>query len=137
MSMDEIKYRAWDKEKEIMWLNINSLVFENGDLIEVILKNDEEDVEWSTPDKVYLLPYLNRKDNNGVEIYKGDIIECDYDEMFNSHKINQPNDNRYRFVIDNINDLDGLNDIIVIGDIYRSPQSFSYRYDHVYTRNRM
>lgn len=123
MSMKEIKYMVWDKVTETMWGNINSLVFENGNLIEVIFHNNGVDTEWEVVDNVCLRSYMNRKDKDNREIYENDIIECDYDEMFDPRRINYPKNKRYRFVVDCPDDLNNLNDIEIVGNIFQSPLS--------------
>ena len=67
--MKEIKFRAWDKEKEMMFPVRELRMFH------------EKPMVWSTTSdvgiplqKVELMQYTGLKDKNGKEIYEGDVI---------------------------------------------------------------
>ncbi len=61
--MREIKFRAWDKDKEVM------IFFDNE-------KDDYPESFWALNSGKPLMQYTGLKDSKGVEIYENDFIRC-------------------------------------------------------------
>ena len=67
--MREIKFRAWDTEKNKM-VKVDTIDFYNGNVNDVDFYNQEIHFGYST----VLMQYTGLKDKNGTEIYEGDIL---------------------------------------------------------------
>ena len=117
--MADIKFRAWDKLTETMryvlcidW--VNSLVDLNGGIIERKYNNSDED-------EVILMQYTGLKDNNGKEIYEGDILIDEHNEEY-CEVIFECGNFVCNFETDSI-DLSNISDeLIVIGNTYENEE---------------
>src|SRR5699024_6625964 len=68
--MREIKFRAWDTEKNKM-VKVDTIDFYNGNVNDVDFYNQEIHFGYST----VLMQYTGLKDKNGTEIYEGDVVQ--------------------------------------------------------------
>lgn len=72
--MREIKFRAWDKEKKEMRLDVTS--FENECWTDIGMAGEHGEIEHFE-----IMEYTSFKDINGVEICEGDILENNGDNF--------------------------------------------------------
>lgn len=87
--MKEIKFRFWNKEKEIMCFDNeddSSSYWDGVDCSVVKLINNELNSEW-TRKEYDIMQYSGIKDKNEKEIYEGDIIEIKVYDSFSNQCI--------------------------------------------------
>lgn len=138
--MREIKFRIWDLKNEY---------FFSSDTMEMLLDIEgaslwcqkifyDDDAELLEIDDFEIMQYTGFKDNNGVEIYEGDIVKRTYlfDGAFGKTHVGEVvYDKEYaRYVISKPNKYieprtEGLGDTLsyrstyeVIGNIYNNPE---------------
>lgn len=77
--MREIKFRAWDNKREKMLINTN-LVYPALSLSGGITayENDKKIPDTVAEKRFELMQFTGLKDENGKEIYEGDIIKYKY-----------------------------------------------------------
>jgi uncharacterized phage protein (TIGR01671 family) len=122
--MRELKFRAWDKTKNTM---MTSSVIWGETHLELTGINYEPWQESTQADDIgpELMQYTGLKDKNGVEIYEGDVVKCEKEEVVNPWVVD--NHGGADWVIWNLLNtsyhLHQLEeDMEVIGNIYQSPE---------------
>ena len=128
----ELKFRFWDKRNDEWWQpTYNASEGELEDL--TITKNGQIMMRDMTAhpqivdDKFEVMQYTGLKDNNGKEIYEGDVVEIylyEYASVDETQKItigeNKGGRNFYRDVgyLQNINSKH----VEIIGNMYENPE---------------
>lgn len=124
--MREIKFRAWDKNKNKMY-QVRGINFDNEDLW---LKINETQIMGANLFEVELMQYTGLKDKNGTEIYEGDIVKYTSELENGIFEVKYSNCRFYGLWIeanfmDITTDLFYLgcsNELEVIGNIYQNPE---------------
>lgn len=135
--MREIKFRAWDKEFNIMhypedW--DNEYMTSSGEVVEkverTVLYNHTEVIMEVISNERVLMQYTGLKDKNGREIYEGDIVNYEDGEDSFSAIVEWANYGYYfevekpfrdSFSLDDWYDNGSL-DVEVIGSIHEKPE---------------
>lgn len=125
--MREIKFRAWDKNKNKMY-QVRGINFDNEDLW---LKINETQIMGANLFEVELMQYTGLKDKNGKEIYKGDILQfyndVDYIIKPGYAKVVFKDGafccKHFRYGTEYLANMDMSDmDITVVGNIYENPE---------------
>lgn len=129
--MREIKFRAWDKDKNKMLYQENHTFIFRKESISIYPSNEYDD--YSGPefiDEFIIMQYTNLKDKNDKEIYEGDIVEINKDKTYIEFQEGAYwfcYNNKDRFTADWIRQQNGKLEIEtetfeVIGNIYENPE---------------
>lgn len=116
-----IKFRAWDKKNEMMFIDIQKgITFEDESHYKF---NDflEDNERW------IIMQYTGLKDKNGKEIYEGDIVRVDWnDKRYKVHNVAVVwNKKNLCFEIEGGCLTDDSNHFEVIGNINENPELIS------------
>jgi uncharacterized phage protein (TIGR01671 family) len=138
--MREIKFRAWDEKREIMYKDFN------------FIKSGDEGNDWIIPivieegwtekikhietmphcrQQIKIMQFTGLKDKNGKEVYEEDVVLCsgignNADEKYNTEIVFC--EEKAAFMLDagcelfSFTEISELCEIEVIGNIYESPE---------------
>ena len=122
--MREIKFRAWVRRLDKM-CNVTGIDFERNEIN--ILRPGWHMSEWLRRDQVELMQYTGLKDNNGREVYEGDVLDIGLQNQDGKPVVAPVSYEKYiaGYVLDNGGNgiwqrLD--EDCEVIGNIYENPE---------------
>ena len=121
--MREIKFRAWDNNKETL-CNITDINFSDYSANGVCFG------EWSEFSVNNLMQYTGLKDKNGVIIFEGDIVYCNnayYEVVWEESKavefrLTKQSKIKHPKICDVYFGFNASNYIEVVGNIYENPE---------------
>lgn len=92
--MREIKFRAWDKEDKKM-KEVSTLDFADWWVATGYQDGERNSFKNEETDRHILMQYTRLKDENGVEIYEGDILKFGYKNGYIDYSTKQARYNIY------------------------------------------
>ena len=128
--MREIKFRAWNKEENIMCYENEDFEADYWDghyasLLETI--NDS-----LKTDKYIFMQYVGLHDKNGKEIYEGDVVKIDCPTMKMTGEIKYSEMSAMFYIYDVIEDIEETlwyqkEEYEIIGNIYENPELLEHK----------
>ena len=118
--MEEIKFRLWSKSNNkfmspaYIFINFEGILSINQTFVMI-------------EDSGIVTQFTGRKDEDNVEIYEEDIIECDYDDFWDPFGNGYPTNKKYRFIMKGKNFFDFPdmpNRVKVIGNKFEDPKLY-------------
>ena len=122
------KFRAWDKELQTM-LDVSLIDFKKGVLVGEHWKFGE--TNFMSFDEIELMQSTGLKDNNGKEIFEGDILAFETnDEVINVNVFWDEEHALFMFESKKYNEQEPLAELVenntypfeIIGNIYENPE---------------
>lgn len=118
--MREIKFRAWDTDRQRMRTGSDNLMLDLGGRKYWQFGYDLNFLDQSHAKEFVLMQYTGLHDKNGVEIYEGDIVKTDENDWVGKVVYEAPEfalvDNGFGFA------SLGYCETKVIGNIYENPE---------------
>ena len=100
--MHKKEFRAWDTHKKEMVKRVIGMTFNTAfgwKITEWNKMNGEH--RFGSICSSILMEYIGRKDIDDKKIFEEDILECDYDDMFDPDGYGYPNPKKtYRFIME-------------------------------------
>lgn len=128
--MREIKFRAWDRERQIM-RRVFAINFDFDEAY--ICRNNPSDcITIDIKQDSVIMQFTGLCDKNGKEIYEGDIVRLFYEMIEMVGYIKQSDNGEWLVWKDERNYLgayDNRNRIVVIGNIYENPNLLEIKND--------
>lgn len=121
--MREIKFRAWDKERNCMRECV-TIGCTNSDWPTLAREPWNQNFINSVEGEYELMQYTGLKDKNGKEIYESDIVECfgeNFEVIYDNCKFILKGFYCGCFDVPNDAFSEGIGCMEVIGDIYQNP----------------
>lgn len=115
--MREIKFRAWDKERERMWYSNTPFSLDNTSWFFTAEKRRMESANY-LPTNTLLMQFIGLQDKNGKKIYEGDLVKFEdrISEVYFEFGCFRTNDEIYKF------DTLWNENCEVIGNVYQNKE---------------
>jgi uncharacterized phage protein (TIGR01671 family) len=124
--MREIKFRAWDKEYNVM-SEVTEIFFDSKVVkIQRIMPSKWLNIYLQIFNNIELMQYTGLKDKNGKEIYEGDILHCE--GHWNLYTVWDEENARFAFLCTDWVVTQGhpiqphISSYAIIGNIYENPE---------------